>query len=92
MKRLIILMLLIASSTIISAQKAKEAEYKRKHTATAKVTYSCPMHPEVTSTKPGKCPKCNSDLGPLKKGANENGGYENLYLLYASRCNKYQTR
>ncbi|MGZ5282612.1 MAG: heavy metal-binding domain-containing protein, partial [Bacteroidia bacterium] len=20
--------------------------------------YSCPMHPEVTSEKPGKCPKC----------------------------------
>jgi len=25
-------------------------------------SYSCPMHPEVTSTKPGKCPKCGMDL------------------------------
>ncbi|REC45343.1 multicopper oxidase domain-containing protein [Chryseobacterium pennipullorum] len=24
--------------------------------------YTCPMHPEVTSGKPGKCPKCGMDL------------------------------
>ncbi|MHB9133345.1 MAG: efflux RND transporter periplasmic adaptor subunit [Armatimonadota bacterium] len=28
----------------------------------AKATYACPMHPEVTNTKPGKCPKCGMDL------------------------------
>lgn len=28
--------------------------------------YTCPMHPEVTSDKPGKCPKCKMDL-VLKK-------------------------
>jgi hypothetical protein len=25
-------------------------------------TYTCTMHPEVTSNKPGKCPKCGMDL------------------------------
>jgi Cu(I)/Ag(I) efflux system membrane fusion protein len=24
--------------------------------------YSCPMHPEVNSDKPGKCPKCGMEL------------------------------
>ncbi len=28
------------------------------------VTYTCPMHPEVTSDKPGKCPKCGMELVP----------------------------
>jgi hypothetical protein len=27
-----------------------------------KVTYTCPMHPEVVSDKPGSCPKCGMDL------------------------------
>ncbi|GEO09335.1 hypothetical protein SAE01_18310 [Segetibacter aerophilus] len=30
--------------------------------AEQKVMYSCPMHPEVQSGKPGKCPKCGMTL------------------------------
>lgn len=30
--------------------------------------YSCSMHPEVTSDKPGKCPKCGMIL-VKKKGS-----------------------
>lgn len=26
------------------------------------MVYTCPMHPEVISDKPGKCPKCGMDL------------------------------
>jgi hypothetical protein len=33
----------------------------------AKVQYTCPMHPEVLSSKPGKCPKCGMTL--VKKEA-----------------------
>ena len=28
------------------------------------VTYVCPMHPDVTSTEPGSCPKCGMKLMP----------------------------
>ena len=27
--------------------------------------YTCPMHPEVKSDKPGSCPKCGMDLVPV---------------------------
>ncbi|RYE04667.1 MAG: hypothetical protein EOP33_08870 [Rickettsiaceae bacterium] len=30
--------------------------------ATTATTYTCSMHPEVVSDKPGKCPKCGMDL------------------------------
>lgn len=30
--------------------------------------YTCPMHPEVTSDKPGKCPKCGMDLERANTG------------------------
>ena len=28
------------------------------------VLYTCPMHPEVISDKPGRCPKCGMNLVP----------------------------
>jgi len=30
--------------------------------AAGPVTYACPMHPDVTSTEPGRCPKCGMKL------------------------------
>ena len=33
--------------------------------APAPTVYSCPMHPEVRSATPGKCPKCGMDLQPM---------------------------
>ncbi len=35
--------------------------------APAGVVYTCPMHPEVTSSKPGTCPKCGMSL--VRKGS-----------------------
>ena len=29
-------------------------------------TYTCSMHPEVVSSKSGKCPKCQMDLVEVK--------------------------
>jgi protein SCO1 len=35
--------------------------------AAKQVVYSCPMHPDVTSKKRGRCPKCGMDLRPAKE-------------------------
>ncbi|MBL7702077.1 MAG: cation transporter [Ferruginibacter sp.] len=35
-------------------------KYDRKNTAA--ISYTCPMHPEETSDKAGKCSKCGMDL------------------------------
>jgi len=46
-----------AAKAVAEAEKAKGEEAVHHH-----VVYVCPMHPEVTSDKPGTCPKCGMTL------------------------------
>jgi CopA family copper-resistance protein len=47
-----------------------------------KQKYTCPMHPEVISDKPGKCPKCGMDLVEIENDAkpepSENGSQNSV--------------
>ena len=63
MRKLIILLVVITGSYATFAQKAK-ANLKA---GTVISTYTCPMHPDVTSDKPGKCSQCGMDLNLSKK-------------------------
>jgi protein SCO1 len=54
MKLALALLLVFSSSpAILNAQTRAKAQAAR---------YECPMHPDVTSTKPGKCRKCGMKL------------------------------
>lgn len=62
-KKLLIALISISALCMINAcssstPKEKAAAPKE----VAKVQYTCPMHPEVISDKPGKCPECGMEL------------------------------
>ena len=46
----------INRSGVAAAQSPQRSQRKRA------ARYACPMHPEVTSNRPGKCPKCGMAL------------------------------
>ncbi len=55
-----------AAHSAASSEPAAKATPAAPTTTSASVTYACPMHPEVTSDKKGRCPKCNIFLEPKK--------------------------
>lgn len=59
--------ILIAVSILFVLVYAACNNQEKKENATEQTTnggtkYACPMHPEVTSDKPGQCTKCGMDL------------------------------
>ncbi|GAA0564054.1 heavy metal-binding domain-containing protein [Chitinophaga japonensis] len=63
MKKLIILLIAVVTSFVTFAQEKAGRKDTTKHVA----LYTCSMHPDVMSDKPGKCRKCNMDLTLSKK-------------------------
>lgn len=53
---------LFCGAGVVRAQSAQKAQRKV-------ASYSCPMHPEVTSSKRGRCPKCGMNLRPVTEQA-----------------------
>lgn len=46
----------------VSAPAAADAGHQHAAGKNPSAIYACPMHPEVTSDRPGRCPKCGMDL------------------------------
>ena len=55
---------------------------KKKNTTEQQVAkeYTCPMHPEVVTEKPGKCPKCGMTL--VEKTDKKQGGMHNMHKMH----------
>jgi len=50
----------VVSSCKNSGTTSSESDKKAEQVS--KVEYTCPMHPDVISDKPGQCPECGMDL------------------------------
>lgn len=59
--------------SIACAQEKQHENGKGEAQEEHKSTYTCSMHPEVTSDKPGKCPKCGMTL-VLREDQKKNAG------------------
>ena len=62
MKKLIILLFVLTGSTFSFAQSTKSKMPDSKSDSTGKYVYTCTMHPEIITDKPGKCPNCGMTL------------------------------
>jgi len=59
-----------------SSEKQTTTEQTEVKQEVAGITYTCPMHPEVVSDEPGKCPKCGMNLEEKKAGAAPDSTHE----------------
>lgn len=68
MKSLSILLISVLTGLSLSvfAQDSTKQNLKAQKQKMEKMKYSCPMHADVVSHKPGKCPKCSMDLTKSK--------------------------
>jgi protein SCO1 len=68
---------------------AAQAQTRRKSTAAPQaVTYACPMHPEVTSKKRGRCPKCGMNLVVQRKDATPPAAAANVGVSEAPKADE----
>jgi len=54
------------SVSTVNAQETKQVQIKHEQIG---VTYTCPMHADVKSDKPGTCPKCGMELKKMEMGS-----------------------
>lgn len=72
MKKLCIALLLSISLIGVSCGNSDtDQKVEQTNSNISGKVYTCPMHPEIKSDKPGQCPKCNMDLEEVNSPATE---------------------
>ncbi|WP_312334831.1 efflux RND transporter periplasmic adaptor subunit [Sphingobacterium sp.] len=62
MKYIVCFLMIILTLYSCNNNADKNGHSDSSHAVESSLTYTCPMHPEVISDKPGKCPKCGMEL------------------------------
>ncbi|PKP10330.1 MAG: hypothetical protein CVU08_13760 [Bacteroidetes bacterium HGW-Bacteroidetes-3] len=70
MKTLKISLFVLLMLTLNLAHSQDKKQTKVKQTQTEKAAYTCPMHADVKSDKPGACPKCGMELTKMEVAKN----------------------
>src|SRR6188768_1858063 len=65
MRSLFIFILSLVFLTACTKRNSNEEQAEHEHAVSE--TYTCAMHPQITSDKPGKCPICGMDLVKASK-------------------------
>ncbi|QNF31268.1 hypothetical protein HUW51_00500 (plasmid) [Adhaeribacter swui] len=75
MKTLVLNLSLLGLTLFTACNSGETKQSTTEQTETkqevAGVTYTCSMHPEVTSNEPGKCPKCGMNLEKVASAEHE---------------------
>lgn len=80
----LVILTLIAGGLVVSSCRKKAEESHEGHDKAAMsggsaTLYQCPMHPEVTSDKPGqKCPTCGMNLVAVEAGDKDHKNHEEM--------------
>lgn len=78
--------LILTFSVLILSCNNRQEEDHTGHEQTQKEVYTCPMHPEITRTEPGKCPICGMDLVKKETGSKSIESLELEALLRPSNA------
>ena len=67
--RIIMIPVMVLSVTLLFFSCGKKGAHKHEHGAESAIEkyWTCPMHPQVHSEEPGKCPLCGMDLVQVEK-------------------------